>query len=72
MLGGMSERKFARLLADGTIPEPLELGPRSPRWTHDDFKSIVEKLTRRPRLEQPASLAEGRARRAARLAETAT
>jgi hypothetical protein len=59
-LGGMSERKFKELRAAGVIPDPLELGPRQPRWTHDDYLEILCRLPRRPIRQEPEALAEGR------------
>jgi hypothetical protein len=67
LLGGMGERRFAQLLAEGVIQPPLELGPRSPRWTHDDYLLTVQRLTRRERKAEPATLAEGRRARIDRL-----
>ena len=59
-LGGMSERKFNSLRAEGIVPDPLELGPRAPRWTHEDYLEILRRLPRRPLRQEPENLAEGR------------
>lgn len=63
LLGGMSERKFKSLRASGVIPEPLELGPRVPRWTHSDFLATVAALPRREKAPEPSRLAQGRRER---------
>jgi predicted DNA-binding transcriptional regulator AlpA len=66
-LGGMSERKFRALLAAGTIPAPLMLGPRVSRWTAADFAATVARLPRREKAPEPQTLAEGRRAKIARL-----
>lgn len=70
LLGGMSERKFKALRAEGVIPAPLELGPRVPRWTHDDFQSVVSSLPRREKAPEPQSLHDGRRARIERMKVT--
>lgn len=60
LLGDVSPRKFAELLAAGVINAPLELGPRMPRWTVDDFNDAVARLQRRSPQAEPQTLAEGR------------
>lgn len=59
-LGGISERKFQELQAEGVIPAPLALGPRCPRWTAEDLALIVSRLPRRERQAEPATLSHGR------------
>ena len=59
-LGGISERKFKELRAAGVIPDPLELGPRAPRWTYQDYLEILRRLPRRQVRHEPETLAEGR------------
>jgi hypothetical protein len=59
-LGGISERKFQAMQAEGLIPAPLELGPRCARWTSDDLAEIVRRLPRRERQAEPQTLARGR------------
>ena len=66
-LGGISERKFKDLRAAGVIPDPLELGPRQPRWTPTDFLEILRRLPRRPIRQEPETLAEGRRARIERI-----
>ena len=66
-LGGMSERKFKELRAAGVIVDPLELGPRTPRWTHDDYLEILRRLPRRPLKQEPTTLADGRRARIERM-----
>ena len=66
-LGGMSERKFNSLRAEGIVPDPLELGPRAPRWTHEDYLEILRRLPRRPLRQEPTTLAEGRRERIEKL-----
>jgi predicted DNA-binding transcriptional regulator AlpA len=63
LLGGMSERKFQQLRADGIVPAPLELGPRVARWTSSDVAEAIAKLPRRAAKEEPETLAEARRRR---------
>lgn len=60
MLGNISQRKFKELQAKGVIPLALELGPRLPRWTHDDYLCIVATLPRRERAAEPQTLAQAR------------
>jgi hypothetical protein len=60
LLGGMSERKFKQLRAAGVIGEPLELGPRVARWTHEDYEFTVRHLPRRAKAPEPETLATGR------------
>lgn len=55
LLGGMSERKFKSLRAEGVIPAPLELGPRVPRWTHDLAKGTTPTDAMRERLQRSAA-----------------
>lgn len=62
-LGDISERKFKELRAAGFIPDPLQLGPRCPRWTHDDLAEVIARLPRRERAPEPPTLAEGRRER---------
>lgn len=59
-LGGMSERKFKELRAAGIVSEPLELGPRVPRWTHDDLAETISRLPRRQKAAEPSRLATAR------------
>ncbi|MCA9645910.1 MAG: hypothetical protein KC492_34705, partial [Myxococcales bacterium] len=40
-LGGLGERRFHDLRAAGVVPEPLELGPRAPRWTPEDLATAI-------------------------------
>lgn len=70
LLGGMSERKFQALRAEGVIPAPLELGPRAPRWTHDDFWWVVSSLPRREKAPEPQRLQDGRRARIERMTVT--
>lgn len=63
LLGGMSERKFHQLRAEGTVPLPLELGPRALRWTQADFEETVIKLPRKAPAQEPQHLANGRRER---------
>lgn len=67
LLGKVSERKFKELRADHVIPDPLELGPRMPRWTYDDYEAVVATLRRRNAIAEPESLAAGRRERIQRL-----
>jgi hypothetical protein len=60
LLGGISERKFKMLRADGIVPAPLEFGPRLSRWTRDDFAETLSRLPRRAAQPEPTRLAEGR------------
>ena len=39
LLGVRSRKTFARMLARGAVPPPLQLGPRTRRWNADAFKS---------------------------------
>lgn len=39
---GMSVASFWRLVADGTIPEPLKLG-RLSRWPRSELVAVIEK-----------------------------
>lgn len=55
-------RRFYELRADGTIPEPLQVGPRGLRWTHDDYLEVLRRLRRKPQEAEPVHLAEGRRR----------
>lgn len=66
-LGGMSERKFKELRSAGVIVDPLELGPRTSRWTHEDYLEILRRLPRRPLRQEPPTLADGRRARIERL-----
>ena len=66
-LGGISVRKFKELRAAGVIVDPLALGPRSPRWTHDDYVEILRRLPRRPLKQEPTTLADGRRARIERM-----
>lgn len=61
-LGGMSERKFKQLRADGIVGAPLELGPRVLRWTEDDYLATVARLPRRQAAPEPGQLAFGKLR----------
>lgn len=70
-LGGMGERRFHELRAEGIVPPPLELGPRALRWTQDDVAQVISRLRRRDRQPEPASLAEARAARRATKTEGA-
>lgn len=64
LLGGMSERAFKGLRASGVIGAPLALGPRTPRWTLQDYEETVARLPRRPeRSPEPEQLRCGRAER---------
>lgn len=60
LLGGMSERKFKELRAEGIVGAPLELGPRVARWTYGDFEDTIQRLPRRTFKPEPESLASGR------------
>ena len=59
-LGGVCERKFKELRAAGVICEPLELGPRVPRWTVADFEATVARLPRRQKQGEPTTLSQAR------------
>ncbi|MBL8340040.1 MAG: hypothetical protein JNL30_01130 [Rubrivivax sp.] len=59
-LGGMSERKFKALRAKGVIGPPLELGPRTARWTQADVTATIGRLPRRAVAPEPQTLAQGR------------
>lgn len=63
LLGGMSERKFKELRSLGVVGAPLELGPRAPRWTHEDYIETVARLPRREARPEPQRLSEGRRQR---------
>ncbi|MBL8343955.1 MAG: hypothetical protein JNN03_00790 [Rubrivivax sp.] len=63
----MSERKFKALRAQGVIPQPLELGPRVARWTHEDYLETVARLPRRAPTPEPATLGEARRARIERM-----
>lgn len=63
----VSERKFDQLLATGVIGQPLELGPRVARWTQSDFEAAIERLPRRHRAAEPATLSNGRRARIERM-----
>lgn len=60
LLGGMGERKFHQLRADGVVPLPLELGPRALRWTQADFEETLAKLPRKAPATEPEHLASTR------------
>lgn len=66
-LGGMSERKFKALRSQGVIPQPLELGPRVARWTHEDYVATVARLPRRSPTPEPATLSDARRARIERM-----
>lgn len=59
-LGGMSVRKFAQLIEAGVVPPPLEVGPRSRRWTQQDFEAVVSALPRSQKRPEPAELTAAR------------
>lgn len=59
-LGGLGERRFHDLRAAGVVPDPLELGPRVPRWTPEDLATAISRLPRRKRVPEPETLAKGR------------
>lgn len=63
LLGDVSERKFDEMLASGLINQPLELGPRAPRWTRDDYQQTVARLARRAPGGEPSQLAKARRER---------
>jgi len=60
LLGGMSERKFKQLRADGIVGAPLLLGPRVSRWTHADYQDTLARLPRREKAPEPDTLASAR------------
>lgn len=60
LLGGMSERKFKQLRADGIVGAPLLLGPRVSRWTHADYQDTLARLPRRQKAPEPDTLASAR------------
>ena len=60
LLGGTSERKFKALRAAGIVGDPLELGPRVARWTHEDYLATLARLPRREKAPEPATLASAR------------
>lgn len=60
LLGGICERKFKQLRADGIVDAPLELGPRVARWTHQDYEATLQRLPRRKKGPEPDTLASGR------------
>jgi hypothetical protein len=64
---GVSERKFKELRAAGLVPEPLALGPRVARWTSQDYAETLQRMPRRQRAAEPATLAEGRRARINRI-----
>lgn len=66
-LGGMCERKFKQLRAAGVVSEPLELGGRLSRWTHEDLADTIARLPRRKRAPEPETLAAGRRTRIERI-----
>jgi predicted DNA-binding transcriptional regulator AlpA len=57
---GVSERKLKDLRASGLVPDPIELGPRAHRWTHDDYLETLRRLPRSGLREEPPRLSQGR------------
>jgi hypothetical protein len=70
VLLGVGARTFAAMRSAGIVPLPLDLGPRTPRWTYQDYLATVAKLPRRERAPEPATLAQGRRARIERLRQT--
>lgn len=60
LLGGISERKFKQLRADGIVGAPLGLGPRVARWTLADYQETLARLPRRQVATEPQTLSDAR------------
>lgn len=60
---GVSERQFHNLRAQGLVPDPIVLGPRTLRWVRSELEAAAMNMPRqREAKPQPTQLALAKAR----------
>lgn len=57
---GVGERTVHAMRADGRLPEPIQIGPRSLRWFRDEVLAHLAEHAPRGGHAEPAHLARGR------------
>lgn len=64
LLGGISERGFEDLRKQQWMPKPIELGPRSIRWSRDELlAALLQRAPRKCEAVEPEHFKAARAKR---------
>ena len=58
---GVSERTVHDMRADGRLPAPIQIGPRSLRWFYAEVLEHLAANAKRGGLREPEQLVRGRA-----------